>query len=64
MDKRSIFIIASFICSIASDINFMIDHAFSKAEIEIPFPQRDVYIRSAPESPSSEEPEPEPDKGG
>lgn len=34
--------------NIISDINYMIDHAFRTAEIEIPFPQSDVYIKSVP----------------
>jgi len=43
---------------IISDINYMIDHAFRKADIEIPFPQSDVYIRSMPETPPPPEAEP------
>ena len=43
---------------IISDINFAIFEAFGEAKIEIPFPQRDVHIRSEPESkPEAEKPE-------
>jgi small-conductance mechanosensitive channel len=31
---------------VASDLRFAIDRAFREAEIEIPFPQRDLHIRS------------------
>jgi len=31
---------------VISDLNFAIDKAFRKANIEIPFPQRDVHVRS------------------
>jgi small-conductance mechanosensitive channel len=31
-----------------SDLNFAIERKLREAGIEIPFPQRDVYIRSAP----------------
>lgn len=31
---------------ITSDINFAIDRAFREADIEIPFPQRDLHVRS------------------
>ena len=41
---------------IISDINFAIFEAFTEAKIQIPFPQRDVHIRNAPE------PESEPEK--
>jgi potassium efflux system protein len=33
-----------------SDINFAIDKAFRENNIEIPFPQRDLHIRSVPET--------------
>ncbi|MGI9304599.1 MAG: mechanosensitive ion channel domain-containing protein [Gammaproteobacteria bacterium] len=33
---------------VTSDINFAIDAAFREAGIEIPFPQRDIHIRSQP----------------
>ncbi|MCW9015132.1 MAG: mechanosensitive ion channel [Gammaproteobacteria bacterium] len=33
---------------VASDINFAIDAAFREHNIEIPFPQRDVYVRELP----------------
>ncbi len=42
---------------ILSDVNYMIDARFRKANIEIPFPQRDVYIRGNVEP--SPQPEPE-----
>jgi small-conductance mechanosensitive channel len=29
-----------------SSLNFAIDHAFREAHIEIPFPQRDLHVRS------------------
>jgi small-conductance mechanosensitive channel len=32
---------------IKSDIRFEIDHEFRKANVEIPFPQRDIWIRSS-----------------
>ncbi|MEM6640320.1 MAG: mechanosensitive ion channel domain-containing protein [Pseudomonadota bacterium] len=31
---------------VTSDLNFAIDRAFRKADIEIPFPQRDLHLRS------------------
>jgi small-conductance mechanosensitive channel len=34
---------------ISSDLRFAIDAAFRRAGIEIPFPQRDVHVRSGPE---------------
>ena len=36
--------------SIVSDINFAIDKAFRKENIEIPFPQRDLHVKSLPEN--------------
>lgn len=33
---------------IKSDLRFSIDSAFRKAEVEIPFPQRDLWIRNMP----------------
>jgi len=33
--------------SVASDLRFAIDSAFRKANIEIPFPQRDLHLRSS-----------------
>ncbi len=33
--------------SVKSDLRFMIWKAFAKHNIEIPFPQRDLHIRSA-----------------
>ena len=42
--------------SIASDLRFAIDSAFRKAEIEIPFPQRDLHLRSGIESITSSRP--------
>ena len=35
--------------SVTSDLCFAIDEAFRKQNIEIPFPQQDVYIRKGPE---------------
>ncbi len=35
--------------SIISEINFAIDKAFRKHKIEIPFPQRDLHVKSLPE---------------
>lgn len=35
---------------IASDLRFAIDRAFREAEIEIPFPQRDLHVRSGLEA--------------
>ncbi|MCK4674648.1 MAG: mechanosensitive ion channel family protein, partial [Gammaproteobacteria bacterium] len=37
--------------SVVSDINFAIDKAFREEEIEIPFPQRDLHVKSLPENP-------------
>lgn len=34
---------------VISDINFAIDKAFRQANIEIPFPQRDVHVRTLPQ---------------
>lgn len=34
---------------VSSDLRFAIDAAFAKAHIEIPFPQRDLHLRSMPE---------------
>ena len=31
---------------VTSDLNFAIDKAFREAEIEIPFPQRDLHVKS------------------
>lgn len=41
---------------IRSKLNFVIDAAFRKHNIEIPFPQRDVHIRSASSGISRDEP--------
>jgi small-conductance mechanosensitive channel len=35
--------------SVISDLNFAIDKAFREEGIEIPFPQRDLYVKSMPE---------------
>ena len=35
---------------VVSDINFAIDKAFRKENIEIPFPQRDLHVKSLPEN--------------
>ena len=42
--------------SIASDLRFAIDRAFRKADINIPFPQRDLHLRSGIESITSSRP--------
>jgi len=42
--------------SIASDLRFAIDRAFRKADIKIPFPQRDLHLRSGIESITSSRP--------
>ena len=34
--------------AIKSDLNFAIDEAFRKHRVQIPFPQRDVYIKPLP----------------
>ena len=36
--------------NVISDLNFAIDKIFRENDIEIPFPQRDIHIRSLPES--------------
>jgi len=36
--------------TVISDLNFAIDRAFKEANIEIPFPQSDVYIKSLPKN--------------
>jgi len=35
---------------VVSDINFAIDKAFREASVEIPFPQRDLHVKSLPEN--------------
>jgi len=35
--------------SVVSEINFAIDKAFREEDIEIPFPQRDLHVKSLPE---------------
>jgi len=35
---------------VISDINFAIDKAFREADIEIPFPQRDLHVKSLPDN--------------
>lgn len=37
---------------VGSELRFAIEKAFREANIEIPFPQRDIHVRSAPESSS------------
>ncbi|PTX44814.1 mechanosensitive ion channel-like protein [Christiangramia gaetbulicola] len=44
-----------------SDISIGVYNAFKEANIQIPFPQRDIYIKSMP---GSEEPKEDPDKKG
>ncbi len=47
---------------VTSDLNFAIDKAFRKADIEIPFPQRDLHVRSwSSELPVESDANPEPD---
>ncbi len=36
--------------TVISDLNFAIDKAFREANIEIPFPQRDVHVKNLPEN--------------
>jgi small-conductance mechanosensitive channel len=36
---------------VASDLRFEIEEAFREANIELPFPQRDIHIRSLPKGP-------------
>ena len=36
--------------SVISDLNFAIDKAFREAGIEIPFPQRDLHVKSLPDN--------------
>lgn len=40
---------------VRSDIRFMIDNAFRKFNISVPFPQQDLYIKSLPKTGSNEE---------
>jgi small-conductance mechanosensitive channel len=42
---------------VKSDIRFAIDDAFRARGVEIPFPQRDVWIRSKSSAPSVQEEE-------
>lgn len=39
---------------VTHDIHFRINHAFREHHIEIPFPQRDIHVRSIVERPTSE----------
>ncbi len=39
---------AGYLASVGSDLRFAIFRAFREAGIEIPFPQRDVHVRSLP----------------
>ena len=38
---------------VISDVNFAIYKAFNEANIEIPFPQRDVHVQSLPDKDNS-----------
>lgn len=49
---------------IVSDINFAIDAAFREAGIEIPFPQRDVHLRSGNQQSLTEQERPPADEPG
>lgn len=40
--------------SVTSQLHFAIDRAFREAGVEIPFPQRDIHIRTAPQTPKIE----------
>ncbi|HPQ40864.1 MAG TPA: mechanosensitive ion channel, partial [bacterium] len=48
---------------VQSELYFKIFQALADAGIEIPFPQRDIHIRSDFTRPSPEKSEPEPDSG-
>jgi len=48
--------------AVASDLRFAIDAAFRKAGIDIPFPQRDVWVRGLPAQPQAT-PTPTPEDG-
>ena len=40
---------------VISDLNFAIDKAFREADIEIPFPQRDLHVKSLPDNVSKDD---------
>jgi potassium efflux system protein len=46
--------------AITSDLHFEIFRSFREAAIEIPYPQRDIHIRTAPSPDSDSDPEPAP----
>jgi potassium-dependent mechanosensitive channel len=46
--------------AITSDLHFSIFRTFREAGVEIPYPQRDIHIRTAPSSESADDPEPAP----
>ncbi|HEX5778882.1 MAG TPA: DUF3772 domain-containing protein [Xanthobacteraceae bacterium] len=46
--------------AVTSDLHFAIFRTFRDAGIEIPYPQRDIHIRTAPSPDSESEPEPAP----
>ena len=37
------------VLTVSSDLRFAVDAAFARHKIEIPFPQRDLHLRSVPE---------------
>jgi potassium efflux system protein len=49
--------------TVLSEVNFAIDAAFREAGIEIPFPQRDLHLRTAL-APADREASPRPEEEG